>query len=485
MESSWLNTALIILILDWLIKLLCLFYIPRNRKPSAAIAWILVIFLIPWVGFLLFFLIGSPKLSKRRRNIQKQIDSLIEAATASNQSPRQHFDKNQRARYNQVTRLGEQLGKLPVRDGNTVKILPEYDKAILDILHEINQAKEFIHLEYFIVALDNTTQPIFDALESAIKRGVKVRILIDALGYRRYPKRRELRQLLTNIGASWHFMLPIRLKPGFYNRPDLRNHRKIVVIDDNAAYMGSQNLIDRTYHRKDGIYYDELVAKLTGPIVRHCAVIFASDWLSETGELLTKIVDPRMRPLPQPTGNVHAQILPSGPAFELDNNAALFTYLFHLANKRIFITNPYFIPNEAMMDAIIAAAARGVEVIMINSEVMDQWMVGHAQRSFYPELVKSGIKIYLYNAPILLHSKHITIDDDIAIIGSSNLDIRSFELNLESTLIAYDKSVVKDLQKVQKRDIKNSTQLNLKQWEKRSTYEKFLDSIARLTSSLQ
>ncbi|MCA9344982.1 cardiolipin synthase A, partial [Candidatus Saccharibacteria bacterium] len=153
--------------------------------------------------------------------------------------------------------------------------------------------------------------------------------------------------------------------------------------------------------------------------------------------------------------------------------------------EKIVITNPYFVPDEPILDAITSAAIRGVDVTIINSESMDQWMVGHAERSYYSELMSAGIKIYLHKSPVLLHSKHITIDDDIAVIGSSNMDIRSFELNLECIVVAYSKSVVKDLQKVQKLDLSKSKKVNPKTWEQRTTMAKFLDSVARLTAALQ
>ncbi len=485
MSFTWFDFAVAAFLLEWLIKIGLIFYIPRNRKPSSAIAWLLVLFLLPWLGIILFILIGNPKLSKRRRRMQVEIDKLIDTAVANSDQRKHLFTPRQLERYEPVAELSEALGKLPVRAGNSVKILPEYDEAIADIVKEIKQAKEFVHLEYFILALDETTQPLFDAMEDAVKRGVKVRFLIDGMGYRRYPRRKEMKRLLTSIGVEWHFMLPIRFKPSLYNRPDLRNHRKIVVIDDKLGYVGSQNLIDRTYHRRDDIYYDELVAKISGPIVRDCNVIFASDWYAESGEKLTKLTNPKHRPLPKETGKVHAQMLPSGPSYELQNNAAVFTFLLNAARKRIFITNPYFIPSEGMLEAIIAAAKRGLDVTMINSEAMDQLMVGHAQRSYYSQLIEAGVKLYLYKAPVLLHSKHITIDDDFAVIGSSNLDIRSFELDLESTLIAYDESVVKDLRKVQARDLERSTKVDLNTWEQRSNTKKLLESIARLTAALQ
>lgn len=472
-------------LIDWVLRIGFLLYIPQKRKPTSAIAWLLVIFLLPGLGIILFFIIGSPKLSKRRRRKQVEVDKLIAKAAKDMGNDFGNLSDVEKKRIKSIVALNRSLSKLPSTFGNNFKILPEYNKAIDDIVTEINRSKQFVHLEYFILALDETTQPIFDAMGAAVKRGVEVRVMFDALGSKMYPRRKEMQNLLTSLGIEWYPILPVRLTLKRYNRIDLRNHRKILVIDDHVAYLGSQNLIDRTYHRKDNIYYDELVVRMTGPIVRHCSAIFAGDWYAESNQRLTRLINPKQRKLPSKTGDVVAQLVPSGPGYETLNNSKMFITLIHKAQDKIVITNPYFVPDEAMLDAITSASLRGVEVSIINSEAMDQWMVGHAERSYYTELMTAGINIYLYKQPILLHSKHMTIDDDIAVIGSSNMDIRSFELNMECVVVAYDKTVVKDLKKVQQYNISKSRKINLIVWQKRSFGAKFLDSIARLTSALQ
>lgn len=465
------------------IRLWFLFYIPYKRHSSSAIAWLLVVFLIPEIGIPLFFLLGSPKLSKRRRGLQSEIDEAVLKATRG-VDRLADLSQARRERVESIVNLGRSLGTLPLSLGNNAKILPEYNKVIADIVTEVNCAAEFVHLEYFILTLDETTEPLFAAMEQAVGRGVKVRVLFDAMGFRAYPNKRQMMKRLTDAGIEWRKMLPIRLGRR-YNRPDLRNHRKVVVIDDRIAYLGSQNMIDRTYHRKDEIYYDELVVKLAGPVVRQCNVLFAGDWYCETGEKLLNLLDPKKRPLPASAGSTPAQVIPSGPGYEVLGNLQLFGQLLYAAKKRIVITNPYFIPEDSLMVACKSAAQRGVEVIMINSEVMDQKAVGYAQRSYYEELLEAGVKIYLYKAPILLHSKHMTIDDDIAVIGSSNMDIRSFALDLECVVALYDQSVVKDLKKVQTNNLKRSKKLKLSEWRSRPLHTKFFESIARLTSALQ
>lgn len=478
------SVAATILVVGWLIRLWFILYIPKKREPSSAIAWLLVVFLLPELGVILFFVIGNSKLSRHRQAIQKYLDSLIENSTKRLQPNTSSLTEAERQRYDPIIDLAQGLGKMPLSVNNTAKILPEYNTAIAEIIKSISLATEFVHLEYFILAYDNTTKPLFDALEAAVQRGVTVRVLFDWFGTRRYPRYRFMKRELTRMGVSWHKMLPLRIGKG-YNRPDLRNHRKIVVIDDTVAYLGSQNMVDRTYHRKDSIVYDELVVALSGPIVRQCDAFFASDWYAETNEDLRALVDPHKRPLAPTSGMVKAQVVPSGPGYKVSGNLQLFTQLMYAAKKRIVITNPYFIPYESLMIACKSAAKRGVEVILVNSEVIDQIGVGYAQRSFYEELMEAGVKIYLYKAPTLLHSKHLTIDDDIAVIGSSNMDIRSFALDLECVVVLYDKSVVKDLAKIQQKDLSNSKRVSLRTWKTRPLRHKFLENVMRLTSALQ
>jgi cardiolipin synthase len=284
-------------------------------------------------------------------------------------------------------------------------------------------------------------------------------------------------------------MLPLSPINNQWNRFDLRNHRKIVVVDGRIGFTGSHNLIEDTYHKRSnirkGTHYIELVARVTGPIVLELNAVFMTDWFSETNELLDARAAPETRGLAPVTGDVLCQVLPSGPGFRNDNNLMLFVALLHAARKRITIANPYVVPDEALLLALTSAAQRGVEVTLIVSEIGDQFLVFHAQRSYYEELLSSGVQIFLYRPPVLLHSKFILVDDDLAVIGSSNLDIRSFQLNLEVTLICYSTQVVTDLEQVGAEYLQQSRPLLLGEWRARPLLMRLFDNVARLTSALQ
>ena len=475
-------------ILDWSIRIAALFIVPRNRKPTAGMAWLLLIFFFPALGALIFLIIGNPKLPKKRQQAQTTSDKIIARLLAEF---REKHDSNQLlsakapAKYQKLAALSESLSGLPAFDGNSVEVLPGYDDAIKRISRDIDTAEHYVHLEYFIIVLDETTRPLFESLADAVQRGVKVRVLYDSLSTKRYPKWRDTLRYLRDSGVIAQPMLPLRLPGKGYVRPDLRNHRKLVVIDGGTGYVGSQNLVRRDYHRKDDIYYDELVVRMQGPTILQLETVFLTDWYTETGDLLdykdvnTKAIQTKKH------GDVLAQVLPSGPGYTDENNLMLFTDLIHTAEKEITIVNPYFVPDDALSNAIISAAKRGVKVTMVNSEAIDQWMVGHAQRSFYEALLKNDVSIYLYRAPVLLHSKFMIVDKDLAVVGSSNLDIRSFVLDLEVTLVLYSKDTANALHSVTNKCLKKSRQILLSDWQKRPQRKKLLDNIARLTSALQ
>lgn len=476
-----------LLVISWLIPVVMLFIVPRNRKPSSANAWLLLCVLIPYAGLLVFLVLGSPKLSARRRAQQHTANELIREVVNRNKGKPEGslFAPNLEPRYEPIAQLAANLGELPALAGNNVHLLPNYHEAIQCIADDIDQAQSFVHIEYFALSRDEETEVVFAAMERAQKRGVKVRVLFDQIGSRKYPNFKKMLAWFQEVNIEYHPMLPFSVKRGHYNRLDLRNHRKIVVIDGHTGFMGSQNMIKRNYFRKDAIYYDELVAELSGPVVAELHAIFLTDWYSESGVLLNAHKNSELQFTPQKQGEMFCQVIPSGSGFDNYNNLKVFISLFYAARTRLVVTNPYFVPDEGLLMAITSAALRGVEVILINSEASDQFLVSNAQRSYYEELLKAGVRIYWYTAPTLLHSKHVTIDDDIAVIGSSNMDMRSFQLNMEATLLCYGPQVVRDLRLVEEMYLNKSKPVTLQTWMKRPLRAILAENISRLTAALQ
>lgn len=226
------------------------------------------------------------------------------------------------------------------------------------------------------------------------------------------------------------------------------------------------------------------MVRVKGAVVYELDAIFAGDWYAETDELLeTHIAG--VGSVTKDYGDNDCQVVPSGPGFEEENNLKLFTSLIYAAQKEIIITSPYFVPDESMLTAITTAAQRGIRVELYVSEIGDQMMVYHAQRSYYEALLRSGVHIFMYSSPTVLHAKHFTVDSHIGVIGSSNMDMRSFNLNMEISLLVYSQEFVQQLRKVEAGYKVKSRELTLDVWLRRPVRDKFIDNVARLTSSLQ
>lgn len=477
--------AIAAFILDFIIRIAALIIVPRNRRPSSALGWLLAIYFIPFIGVLLFLLIGSPRLGRKRRARQREINQFILDSTEG-------VDKVKKGKdwpgwLDGVVELNRTLGAMPLVGGNTAEMRIDYEGMIQSIADDIEKAKKFVHIEYYILASDPVTEPVFLAMERAVKRGVTVRVLFDHIAAKRTVGYKETKKRLTDIGVEWQLMLPFLPLEGKYERPDLRNHRKLVVIDGVIGWMGSQNMIDSSYLKKSnlkrGLHWKDAMVRLQGPIVAGLNAIFITDWYSETDVLLTREAEPiEAKNVPN---TLDCQIVPSGPGFSSENNLRFFLAMMYGAQEKLIITSPYFVPDESMLYAITSAAQRGVRVELFVSEIGDQALVYHAQRSYYEALLKAGVIIWLYKAPTILHSKHMSVDDDVAFIGSSNMDIRSFSLNLEVSMMVRGKSFVEQMREVEEVYRSQSRELTMDEWKNQSFMSTTLDGLARLTSALQ
>ncbi|HEX5690774.1 MAG TPA: phospholipase D-like domain-containing protein, partial [Roseiflexaceae bacterium] len=316
-------------VLGWALCLLMLYVVPRKRDPESAGGWLLFSFFFPYLATLLFFLIGSPKLPLARRDRQRAIDETLSGLRQSLQEDPElaHiFTHELEPRRQQIATLVERLGGMVVMQGD-VELLDDYTATIDRIAADVEASQRYVHLLYYIFADDECGRKVVDALCRAADRGVACRVLYDGLGNSSY-----LGQLSTRFqqaGIEAHPVLPLKLFGAKRLRPDLRNHRKIAVIDGQIAYTGSQNITDPTF--KPGIVYEELVARLTGPIVAQLAVIFLTDWLSETEVGLPETERPDRATLVAQAGTAPCQVLPSGPAYDTDNISLLFGALLFAA----------------------------------------------------------------------------------------------------------------------------------------------------------
>src|SRR4051794_7421863 len=336
----------IILAIEIAIIVAALVVLPGGRRPQTAMAWLLLIIAIPFVGFLLFLLFGRTTVGKKRRAVQEEVNAAILAAAHLEDIE----DDDQRLELPPLVqtfaKLNRRLGVLPLSFGNTVELIEDYQAQIDAMTSEVATATDYVHVQFFISSWDKVTAPFFEELVRATERGVAVRFLFDHLGSRGIPGYQDFVKSLDATKIRWTPMLPIRPFKGEIRRPDLRNHRKILVVDGRVAFSGSQNLIEACYdkpgNQKRGRAWIELVARVEGPAVQSLDVVFATDWLAETGENLHDLVgEPAPPPYSRAGGasDVAIQVIPSGPGFTTENNLRLFNSMLYSAQHRLSLTS--------------------------------------------------------------------------------------------------------------------------------------------------
>jgi cardiolipin synthase len=283
-------------------------------------------------------------------------------------------------------------------------------------------------------------------------------------------------RLLREAGVQARESLPFHFLRG-RTRRDMRNHRKLFIIDGAIGYAGSQNIVAKDF--RPGISNCELMVRVTGPVIAEMTAVFLADWYLETETMLDQAVE-----IPTSTGGtVTAQLLPSGADYPLEGFETLLVWQIHEARQRVLITTPYFIPDEDLLGAMRTAVLRGVEIDLIVSAIEDQRLVSLAQHSYYEDLLKAGIRIHRFRN-YLLHAKSVTIDGTLAIIGSSNVDIRSFQLNEEVSLLLLNPEAVAQLESIQRSYLAASDAIDLEEWRGRSSFQKLGENMARLVSPL-
>jgi cardiolipin synthase len=461
---------------EWAIRLGMLVVVPFRRPPAAANAWLLLVFFQPWIGLALYLVIGRPELPRWRTEKLRQLRPELEAIAARLRGHPNVFHPELDPRLTEGVRLAQNLSQLPVLGGNSAELLDNYAGSVRRLVADIDTARDHVHLLYYIFADDATGQMVTEALARAVKRGVVCRVLIDALGARRAL--RTLLPKLAEAGVEAHRVLPAGLLRLWGARVDLRNHRKIAVIDGRVGYTGSQNLVDSTF--KKGITYEELVVRVTGPVVLGLQFVFISDWYLETDRLLDT---PAIFPAPDVTGDVPAQPLPSSPNWAPAAIQQVVVALIYGARERVVITTPYFVPDSALLQALRTAVLRGVEVHLVVSQQADQLLVSLAQKSYYGQLLEAGVRVHRYREAFL-HAKHLSIDGEVALIGSSNMDIRSFLLNAEIAVLFYNREVTARLRAEQERYFAGSELLDREAWRRRPLVSKVAENTARLMSAL-
>jgi cardiolipin synthase len=425
-----------------------------HRDPASRIAWIVVIISLPVLGILTYILFGEINIGRRRvKRSSKVLARLPDIAAAPGWD-----DTDLKAdipeRYLHLFQVAKSINGFEPVGGNRAELMQDSNVNIDRMVADIDAAKDHVHLLYYIWLPDNNGCKVVEALKRAAARGVACRAMVDSLGSRTIIHS-EHWKAMSKAGIYLALALPIGnplLKP-LKGRIDLRNHRKIVVIDDTITYCGSQNCADPEFLVKAKYApWVDAVMRFEGPIARQNQYLFIGDWTTETGEDISYLLE---QPLSPSQPGFAAQVVGTGPTIRFSAMPEMFEALMYTARRELVISTPYYVPDEAMQAGLCASARRGVDTTIIFPARNDSWIVGAASRSYYGDLLAAGVRIFEYEGG-LLHTKSLTLDGDITLIGSANMDRRSFELNYENNILFHDQSLTATMRERQNSYIANS-----------------------------
>ncbi len=459
--------------------------IMSNRSVGASLAWIAVVFMFPMIGPMVYLLIGELRLGAHRVRLVKRLYGPIRRRYEQLDRPYLQVDwSNIGDEGELLSRAGQRMLQVPPLPGNRFELMSEWERVFSELITDIDSAQVNCDLEFYIWHGAGRSEDVAAALERAARRGVICRILLDALGSQRFLRSATARRLQAS-GVQIQAALPGGLWRLMFVRFDLRLHRKIVLIDDKIAWTGSLNLVDPRFFRQDagvGQWVDAMM-RIEGPAVEALAITFQADWFVETNSTALELPDVTGEQLIEKLGDAVIQVLPSGPANQVEAIERLLITAIYTARRELVITSPYFVPSEALQMALASAALRGVKVTIIVPDKVDSLLVRWASQAFIGDLMNSGVIVAKFHGG-LLHTKSVTIDGKISLFGSLNMDPRSFRLNFEITLAVYDEPFTKELRTLQQNYLAQSTLVDLDLWGKRAPLTRFGEKAARLLGPL-
>jgi cardiolipin synthase len=441
-----------------------------NRDPASRMAWIVTILAVPGLGVIAYLLLGETSIGRKRVARLKKIISELPrpdeiAGWEELDPPRRIPD-----RYGQLFAVGRSINGYSPVGGNHARLMRDSDAAIDEMVADIDAATEHVHLMFYIWLPDNNGKKMVEALKRAVARGVVCRAMVDDTGSLALIKS-EHWKAMGDAGVKLARALKIGnpLVRIFDGRVDLRDHRKILIIDNRVTYCGSQNCADPAFLPKAKYApWVDAVMRFEGPVVRQNQHLFASDWMANYDEDIGEVL---RAPLGPQKPGFTAQVVASGPTVRHSAMPEMFESLMYAARRELLVTTPYYVPNDSIQAGLCAAANRGVDVTIVFPARNDDFAVGATSRSYYDDLLTAGVKVFEYQ-PGLLHTKSMTVDGEVTLMGSANMDKRSFDLNYENNILLHDKATTADVRARQNAYIADSKPVALEEvqtwpWTKR------------------
>lgn len=458
----------------------------KRRTVPSSMAWLLIVYIFPVIGITTYLLLGELYLGKQRSTRTKIVWSTTTQWIKKLKNYKHIFSTENSDIASPLFKFCEHRQGIGALKNNQIQLFKKTDDIVISLIKDIEFAKNSIDMVFYIWKPGGLVNKITKKLIMAAKRGVRCRLMLDSAGCTdffnsTYPE--IMRKAGVNIVEALH-VNPLYI---FLRRMDLRQHRKMILIDEYISYTGSMNMVDPSLFKKNiGVgQWIDIMVRINGPITSAMSIIFSSDWKIETGEhispiLLNTHITPK-NPL-QSLGHT-IQMIPSGPACPEGIIHQVLLISLYAARKKIIITTPYLVPSDDILYAICTAAQRGVEVHIIVPQHNDSILVKWASRAFFSELLEAGVFIHQFKNG-LLHVKSILIDQQLSLIGTVNLDIRSLWLNFEITLVIDSKDFSNELEATQYNYIAHSTLIDQKKWEKRPYWKRIIEHLFYFFSPL-
>jgi cardiolipin synthase len=471
----------LVLILNMVLATVIIFR--ERRDIGSTWAWLLVLYFIPLLGFILYLLFAQNY--RRIRLFEwKDSDRIGTEEAARNQLARLSRDENPMRNpaaddYRELVILHLNANHAVLSENNEIELLMDGERKFARLFRDIAEARDHIHIQYYIIQRDELGKKLLKALADKAREGVCVRLLYDELGSRQLNKRclKELR----DAGGAAEAFFPSKFRLINF-RLNYRNHRKLVIIDGKIGYVGGFNVGDEYLglDPKFG-YWRDTHLKVRGDAVQAMQTRFILDW--NQASRLDIRYRPELFPVPEAEGTTGVQIVASGPESRLEHIKNGYVKMIASAKRSIFIQTPYFVPDAGFMDALRIAALSGVQVSIMIPDKPDHPFIYWATLSYIGEMLKAGVSVYLYRNGFV-HAKTIVVDEEIASVGTANMDVRSFKLNFEVNAFLYDADISKKLADAFREDIRNSEELTLESYSGRSRWIRAKESVSRLVSPI-
>lgn len=451
----------------------------KSGSTEARLTWILLVVLLPYAGAVAYLLLSAPRSyrhTKRHSDVRGSMPSCLR--TRAIDLP--NLEPDLPGQFQPVFTLAESISDTDVMAGHSLELVGSTEEFFDRLVEDIHAATSTVHLLTYIYLDDESGQRVGSAMIEAAGRGVACRLMVDGLGSNEFL-RSKLHAELVQAGVNVVESLPTRLWKVLWSRMDVRNHRKIVVIDNRIGWIGSQNIASKSFcHKPRFAPWIDCMVRILGPAVHDLQELFIEDWCLDTGEQLAELLDRPPTVLPD---GATIQIIGSGPNFRNEVLPMIFQASIGAATDELIITTPYFVPDVATSAAIRSAALRGVRTKIVVPARNDSRLVSLASRGQYERLLSAGVEIHEFTGG-LLHAKTMTVDRELFLVGSANLDRRSLELNFEVSMIGWDSEFASRLRFLQVEYMEQSTGVNPAAWMKQSAPRRLMNNAAGLLSPL-